>query len=283
MKIARRRDGWSEMFVADEPWDPAYAERFEDGTCDGLVVGAPTRGKSGPAVDLAFLPGITGLRSLRILNGVPDLSPVTRCPGLERLRLPASTTQELDLSALTELRELEAPWPAVARSLPLLASLVDLVLPEWKGASLAALGAKPALRSLRLETSRKHTTDMEGAALFPALRELRLYDGRLTHPDLLAGATALEDVSLLSAKTDTIAFVSALPHLRRLELENGGDLASLTPVAHHPALRELILSGSTRVVDGDLSPLLDNARLTFVALERGHAHYSHAPREVRRG
>ncbi|MFE1546333.1 hypothetical protein [Streptomyces sp. NPDC058718] len=283
MKIARRRDGWSEMFVTDEPWDPAYTERFEDGTCDGLVIGAPARRKSGPSVDLAFLPDVAGLRSLRILSGVPDLSPVTRCPGLVRLRLPASATQELDLSGLSELRELEAPWPVVARSLALLASLHDLVLPEWKGASLSALGPKPALRKLRLETSRKHVTDMEGAALLPALRELRLYDGRLARSELLAGAAALEDVSLLSAKTDAIAFVSGLALLHRLELENSGDIASLAPVADHPALREVIVSGSTRVVDGDLSPLLDNARLTFVALERGHAHYSHAPREVRKG
>ncbi|WP_031003426.1 hypothetical protein [Streptomyces sp. NRRL F-5727] len=283
MKIARRRDGWSEMFVADEPWDPAYAERFADGTCDGLVVGAPTRAKSAPAVDLAFLPDLVGLRSLRILNGLPDLSPVARCAGLERLRLPASTTGELDLSALSRLRELEAPWPVVARSLPLLAALDDLVLPEWKGASLSALGPQPALRALRLETTRKHVTDMEGAALFPALRELRLYDGRLDHPELLAGATALEDVSLLSARTDSIAFVSGLPRLRRLELENCGDIASLAPVADRAALREVILSGSTRVADGDLSPLLANTHLAFVAVERGHAHYSHPPREVRKG
>ncbi|MFJ5829112.1 hypothetical protein [Streptomyces sp. NPDC093089] len=283
MKIARRRDGWSEMFVTDEPWDPAYAERFEDGTCDGLVIGAPARRRTGPAADLAFLPDVPGLRSLRVLGGVPDLSPVTRCPALVRLRLPASATGELDLSGLPELRELEAPWPVVSRSLPLLPSLDDLVLPEWKGASLSALGPKPALRKLRLETGRKHVTDMEGAPLFPALRELRLYDGRIARPELLTGAAALQDVSLLSAKSDTIAFVSGLPLLQRLELENSGDIASLSPVADHPALREVILSGSTRVVDGDLSPLLDNPRLAFVALERGHAHYSHAPREVRRG
>ncbi|MFI8287512.1 hypothetical protein ACIGBL_00060 [Streptomyces sp. NPDC085614] len=283
MKIARRCGGWSEMFVTDEPWDPAYTERFEDGTCDGLVIGAPVRRKSGPAVDLAFLPDVEGLRSLRILSGVADLSPVTRCPGLVRLGLPVSATSELDLAGLPELRELEAPWPVVARSLPLLAALDVLVLPEWKGASLSALGSKPVLRKLRLESSREHVTDMEGAALFPALRELRIYGGRLARSELLAGAAALEDVSLLAAKTDAIDFVGALALLQRLELENSGDIASLAPVADHPALREVTVSGSTRVVDGDLSPLLDNVRLAFVAVERGHVHYSHAPREVRRG
>ncbi|MFE6222568.1 hypothetical protein [Streptomyces sp. NPDC057854] len=283
MKIARRRDGWSEMFVTDEPWDPAYAERFADGTCDGLVVGAPAARKKGPAADLGFLPGVPGLRSLRVLDGIPDLSPVARCTALVRLRLPASAGQELDVSALTELRELEAPWPVVARSLPLLASPDDLVLPEWTGASLAALGPKPALRKLRLETRRRHVTDIDGAALLADLRELRLYDGRIARPELLAGASALEDVSLLGAKTDTIGFAAALPRLRRLELENCGDIASLAPLAGHPSLREVMLSGSTRVADGDLSPLLSGPELAFVAVERGHAHYSHAPREVRRG
>ncbi|MFI8823833.1 hypothetical protein [Streptomyces sp. NPDC053431] len=281
MKITRRRGGPSEMFVTDEPWDPAYAERFADGTCDGLVVGAPLRPKAGP--DLAFLPDLPGLRSLRVLNGIKDLTPLTRCTNLERLHLPTTATRDLDLTALTELRELEIPWPAAARSIHAPTSVENLVIVDWTGESLSALGLKPALRKLRLESPRKHVTSMEGAALFPALEELRLYDGRLSHPDLLAGAVALTDVSLLAAKTDTITFVSGLPRLRRLELENTGDLTTLAPIATHPTLREVILSGSTKVTDGDLSPLLDNPRLTFVALERGHPHYSHAPHEVRRG
>lgn len=281
MKITRRRGGRSEMFVTDEPWDPGYAERFADGTCDGLVVGAPTRRKTGP--DLAFLPELPGLRSLRVLNGIADLSPVGRCAELERLHLPASADRDLDLSGLGKLRELEIPWAAGARTLPALTSLEDLVIPEWRGESLSVLGEKPALRKLRIESVRNHVTDMTGADLFPELDELRVYDGRLTHSARIAGAAKLADVSLLSAKTDDIGFVAGLPRLRRLELENSGDIASLAPVATHPALREVILSGSTRVADGDLTPLLDNPRLTFVAVERGHAHYSHPPREVRKG
>ncbi|MER6099881.1 hypothetical protein ABT154_29280 [Streptomyces sp. NPDC001728] len=283
MKIIRRRGGRSEMFVTGEPWDPAYAERFADGTCDGLVVGVPTCLNSGPATDLAFLPGVPGLRSLRVLKGLPDLSSVARCVELVRLSLPASATRELDLTGLTALRALEAPWPAVARSLSALDSLDELVATEWRGASLSALGPKPALRKLRLETGRDHVTDAEGTSLLPSLVELRLYGGRLAHPELLAGAVALEEVSLLTARTGSLAFVTGLPRLRRLELENSGDIGSLAPVRDHPALREVILSGSTTVADGDLSPLLGNPRLTYVALERGHAHYSHAPREVRKG
>ncbi|MFB9558470.1 hypothetical protein [Streptomyces roseoviridis] len=281
MKIIRRPDGRAEMFVIDEPWDPVHAERFADGTCDGLVVGAPTDRKAGP--DLAFLPGLTGLRSLRVLKGIADLSPVARCTGLERLRLPASAARALDLSGLVNLRELEIPWPAGARSVHALTSVEDLVITRWKGESLSVLGDKPALRSLRIESVRNHVTDAKGAALLPGLDELRFYDGRLARAELLSGAAALTDVSLLSTKTDAIDFVAGLPRLRRLELENSGEIASLAPLAAHPALREVVISGSTRVADGDLSPLVDNSRLTFVAVERGHAHDSHAPHEVRKG
>ncbi|MEU7022764.1 hypothetical protein ABZ990_19190 [Streptomyces sp. NPDC046203] len=281
MKITRRRGGPSEMFVTDEPWDPAYAGRFADGTCDGLVVGAPLRRKAG--FDLSFLPGLPGLRSLRVLKGIADLSPVARCADLERLRLPASATQGLDLSGLTKLREVEIPWSAGSRTIHAVASAENLLISEWKGESLSVLGAKPALRKLRIESVRNHVTSMEGAGLFPNLDELRIYDGRLAHSDLLADAAMLTDVSLLSAKTEAITFVAGLPRLRRLELDNSGDIASLAPIAAHPALWEVIVSGSTRVADGDLSPLLDNPRLICVAVERGHAHYSHAPREVRKG
>ncbi|MFG2867557.1 hypothetical protein [Streptomyces sp. NPDC048338] len=269
------------MFVIDEPWNASYAQRLADGGCDAMVVGAPMRRKRGP--ELSFLPSLSGLRSLRVLDGITDLSPVTRCADLERLQLPPSALHALDLSGLTALRDLEAPWSAVAGSLHALTSVENLVIVGWKGASLSALGAKPALRKLRIESMRNHVTDMEGADCLPHLDELRFYDGRLARPELLSGATALTDLSLLSTKTDAITFASGLPRLRRLELENNGDIASLTPIAAHPAIDEVTISGSTRVVDGDLSPLLTNTRLSFVSVEREHAHYNHSPHEVRKG
>ncbi|MET8508989.1 hypothetical protein ABZV60_30815 [Streptomyces sp. NPDC004787] len=281
MKIVRRRGGRAEMVVTDEPWDPAYAERFADGTCDSLVVGAPLRRRAGP--DLGFLPGLAGLRGLRVLHGVADVSPVAGCPGLERLSLPGSVTREVDLSGLTRLREVEVPWAAGARGLPGLAGVEDLVVTGWRGEALAVLGAKPVLRRLRIESVPGHVTSMEGAGRLPVLDELRCYDGRLARAELLTGPTALTDVSLLAARPGAIGFVAGLPRLRRLELENGGDIASLAPVASHPALREVILSGTTRVADGDLSPLLANPGLRFVAVEHGHAHYTHAPSAVRKG
>ncbi|MEU7028332.1 hypothetical protein AB0A60_16775 [Streptomyces sp. NPDC046275] len=281
MKIARRRGRRAEMFVTDEPWDPAYAERFADGTCDTLVVGSPLRRGAGP--DLGFLPGLAGLRGLRVLNGVADVSPVAECAELERLSLPGTVTRDVDLSGLTRLREAEVPWAAGARSLPVLAGVEDLVVTGWRGEALAVLGAKPVLRKLRIESVRGHVTSMEGAGRLPVLDALRCYDGRLVRAELLTGATALTDVSLLSARPGAIAFVAGLPRLRRLELENSGDIASLGPVASHPALREVILSGTTRVADGDLSPLLANPGLRSVAVEHGHAHYTHAPSEVRKG
>ncbi|GAA4875145.1 hypothetical protein GCM10023235_63000 [Kitasatospora terrestris] len=43
-------------------------------------------------------------------------------------------------------------------------------------------------------------------------------------------------------------------------------------------LREVAVTGSTTVTDGDLHPLVDNPALTGVRLERGAPHHSHRPR-----
>ncbi|MEU7383415.1 hypothetical protein AB0A91_26155 [Streptomyces sp. NPDC042207] len=245
-----------EMFLTEGQWRTDYSQHFIDGTCNGLVVGA---------------------------RGISDLSPVARCAELERLRVSELSSQELDLSGLTGLREAELPWKVAARSLRRLGALEDLTVTRWRATTLSALGAKPALRRLRLEAVRTAVTSAEGAGLFPELRELRLYDGRLTESGLLAGAKQLRSVALLSAKTDSVAFAAALPHLERLELENSGDIGTLAPLAEHPTLREVLVTGSTRIADGDLTPLAGNPWLSVIAVERGHKHYSHRPAEVRRG
>ncbi|MEV8098199.1 hypothetical protein [Kitasatospora sp. NPDC085879] len=75
-------------------------------------------------------------------------------------------------------------------------------------------------------------------------------------------------------------FAAALPRLR--VLDGCGPVDSLTPLTGHPVLREVYVTGSTVIADGDLRPLFDPA-LTVVAVERGAPHYSHRPADVRRG
>ncbi|MGW6915957.1 hypothetical protein ACWGB8_19395 [Kitasatospora sp. NPDC054939] len=77
-------------------------------------------------------------------------------------------------------------------------------------------------------------------------------------------------------------FAARLPRLERLVLENCGPLDSLAPLAGHPSLVEVAVVGDTVVQDGDLRSLADNPRLRVVAVERGAAHYSHTPAQVRR-
>jgi hypothetical protein len=43
-----------------------------------------------------------------------------------------------------------------------------------------------------------------------------------------------------------------MPRLRRLELDNSGEIASLAPLRGHPALTELYAIGSTHIRDGNL-------------------------------
>jgi internalin A len=55
----------------------------------------------------------------------------------------------------------------------------------------------------------------------------------------------------------SLASVEPLRHLRFLSFSQSGDLDSLSPLSNLTELRELYAWGTTRVLDGDLSPLFE--------------------------
>jgi hypothetical protein len=109
-----------------------------------------------------------------------------------------------------------------------------------------------------------------------------LYEGTLVDPQRLAGLSQLREVAFRATKVRDLGFVRALPRLKELELDNAGDVVTLGPLAGHPALESLAISGSTKIVDGDMNPILSIPRLRSFGIERGAAHYTHTPAELRR-
>ncbi|MFI5756500.1 hypothetical protein [Streptomyces sp. NPDC051569] len=90
-------------------------------------------------MDISFLKEIPHLRSLRLLRGVSDLTPVTRRTHLERLWVSEFHSQELDLSSFSRLREAEIPWKVGARSLSQLEAVEELTVTRWKGAVVVGI------------------------------------------------------------------------------------------------------------------------------------------------
>ncbi|MFG2822720.1 hypothetical protein ACGFX4_25195 [Kitasatospora sp. NPDC048365] len=281
MKIRTVAPGLREMQLDGEEWDAAYADRFAAGDCEGLLLG--TAGPGRGTVDIGFVRDVPGLRSVRLGLGIADPGPIGDCPGLTRVQIGLDQRGRVDFSRLTGLTDLQAPPQVGIETVADLRELRELYVPGWRSGSLELLGAKPRLEFLRIECRRNGTLSLAGAEAMPAVRRMWIYDGRLSDTSRLTALHELTELSLIGAKPADLGFVAGLPALADLTLENCGPLPTLAPLVGHPSLREVAVTGSSTVADGDLHPLVDNPALTGIWLERGAPHYTHRPAQVRRG
>lgn len=273
--------GLREMQLDGGEWDAAYADRSAAGECEGLLLG--TAGPGRGTVDIGFVRDVPGLRSVRLGPGIADPAPVGDCPGLTLVHIGLDQRGRVDFSGLARLAELQAPPQVGIETVAGLRELHTLYVPGRRSGSLELFGPKPRLEFLRIECRRNGTLSCAGAEAVPGVRRLWIYDGRLTDTSRLAALHELTELRLIGARPGDLDFAAALPALTDLTLENCGPLPTLAPLAGHPGLREVAVTGSTTVTDGDLRPLADHPALTGVRLERGPPHYSHRPAEVRHG
>ena len=270
------RDGCLDLI--DKCWSDDFADIYTERGCEGVLVGT----MRGPGLnDLNFLLRIPRLQRISVFGPVRDCSVITSLSNLRELHLPGSYKGPLPLAGLA-LRSLTVPTPSDLSGLADRATIERLLLTDWPKAhvSLSLLGAKPELNYLRIEFKRTAVVSVSGFAA-PELKELWLYDGRLTDVRHLVRMTKLQSLRIHSTRIASLDFVRQLPQLTTLTIENGGDLESLEPLRGHPRLSEVAFVGRTTMINGDLTPLLELPAAKSVALERGSPHYSHKPADVR--
>jgi hypothetical protein len=280
VKVRVSARGVRELAVVDEPWRPDFAERYRSEACTGLLIGCPT--VSGAIQGVEFVRELEGLRSVRLLKGIRDVSALFDLPRLEALNLDTAFRGTLALGGLPELRILETPFARGVETLGALRALSELIVFGWSAPDLTMLGEKPALCFLRIEMKRKVDLSCAGIEGAPSLERLALYEGALVDPQRLAGLSQLHEVAFRNTKVRDLGFVHALPRLKLLELDNVGDVRTLGPLAGHPTLESVAISGSTKILDGDMTPILSIPQLRSFGIERGAAHYTHTPAELRR-
>lgn len=280
IKVQVSAQGVRELAVIDEPWHAELGERFRAESCTGLLVGCP--GKRGVMGDLDFALELDGLRSVRLLRGIRDISAIFGLRQLEALQLDTVFSGPLNLTALSALRRLETPFVPGIETLPSARHLTDLIVFGWSAGDLSILGEKSTLRFLRVEVKRRTSVSAAGIERAQLLERLNFYEGTLLDPDRLAGLTRLTEVALRNTKIANIEFARKLLRLRFLEMDNVGNVATLRPLDGHPALEVVNLSGSTIIDDGDMNPLLRIPQLRSIGLTRAAANYSHSPRELRK-
>jgi len=203
--------------------------------------------------DVSRLVGL-GLKALSVPypDGI-DLSPVRDMDALEYLTLGAA--RPLDLRRLRSLRHLKADF---SKAMRLPESWPCLETCSWSGCSprsgdLTFMGSAPRLSKLELVEG--SIRSLRGVQDMP-LRELDLYGLRsLWSLDGLGPEVELVKLEKCSAIPD-FSPLGRCSALQTLVLADCGDVPSLRFIRSLPKLRRVVLFGDTRIVDGDLHPLV---------------------------
>lgn len=167
----------------------------------------------------------------------------------------------MDVAAFSHLKSLAAEWRAVRETIADAPALDKLIALDYDERDLWPLAQNEALTTVVLKPA-DYLESLDGIAMLSDLTELEI-----------AAAPLLDDLSELGAQPlrrlwlqdcgaihslDAIAVVTSL---RSLSVSGCGPIESLGPLTALDHLEVLYAWGSTRVVDGDLTPLTRLPRL----------------------
>ncbi|HEY9478149.1 MAG TPA: hypothetical protein VIQ26_06930 [Microbacteriaceae bacterium] len=244
--------------VVTGDWSPATAKALSRGKADGLVL---NYAKGYRERSLEFLQDWP-LRRIRILaRTITDLVPVYRMAAtLESISVITAPRAPLDLARLPKLTQLGAEWEQVESSIEAGGGLRDLYLGSYNPRDLTPLAQSTQLRSISMK-DRPYIESLAGIDAFPLLEKLGIYLARgLRDLSDLASASAprhLRELQLESdrgiTRLDEIGMATNLEFLNISELR---DIESLAPLGNLKLLDTLYAYGTTRVADGDLTPLM---------------------------
>jgi hypothetical protein len=259
--------------VVTGEWSSSARQALEDGEADGVVLNY-ARGFRPQPID--FLQGLP-IRRLNLLErSLSDVSPVySLASSLEELRLQIDPRVSLELERLPLVRTLAAAWPQIQGSIMFASQLEYLSVPSYTENDLTPLSSLSSLSSLIMK-ERPKLRSLDGIDGFPWLAHLGVH-----------GARGLEEISALRRwsspvlttlrlpscrRVVDIVPVAACPSLRFFELSEGGEIPSVAAVGDLQLLERLSLYGSTKVVDGDLSPIARLSRLTDFRMQSRPAY-----------
>jgi hypothetical protein len=226
------------------------------------------------------------IQQLTILaRTIADLSPVYRLDGtLERLSVQTSPKANIDLRRLPWLTSMGADWRQIADTIEYAIGLNDLYTTSYEPADLRPLQRNQALSRLRMK-QHPRLASLDGIQNLPVLGEVGIFGARrLDDIEALARRDAPSHLASLDLESCSgiVALDALAEHheLRYLGIGNCGHIASLRPVGGMTSLQRLWAYESTRIGDGDLTPLLGLGSLTDLRM-KPRQHYRPSLAEVK--
>jgi hypothetical protein len=254
--------------VVTGPWMAETVDALRRGEADGLVLNY-ARGFT--ETSLEFLDGGWGLRRLDVLDrGITDLAPIERlADSLEDLSVQAAPPAELDLGALPYLRSVAGEWALIRSTLGEVNALESVITWVFDEADLHDFRDHVNLQRLTIKEA-PYLESLSGAGGLPDLAVLGIVLARRLRDisDLTGLSSSLRELELQDCPAlSVIGEVESLVNLRFLGVNDCGDIESLIPVASLEQLESFYAWGSTRIVDGDLSPLARLPQLKEVRMQ----------------
>jgi hypothetical protein len=273
------RDGRLD-FDLRSAWSPAIRDAFVHSGADGLIANY-ARGFVGH--DLDFIRDLP-LRRLNVLaRTIRDLSPIYDLSAtLEELHVVAGSMTQVDLGALPQLRVLACNWIQVVDTLDQTTRLDYLAVGGYNPADLTPLAHLTSLRFLQMK-GRPAVRSLDGLEAMPWLAHLGIYLAPLEDTSVLAHmkSPVLTELRLGACRRiRSLSDMRGLVGLRFLDVSEGGDIDSLQPLTELKLLERLYLYGTTKITDGDLTPLRCLPRLKDLRI-MSRRHYKPSAPEVK--
>lgn len=262
-------------------WTSQIEALLEDGSIHTLVL---NRAHGFEAPSLEFLRPWP-LRGLHVLfPPLKDLSPIRRLrESLTDLKLEIFPTGEgvLDIEGFSRLQHLSVSWKMIEDQVSKITTVENLYLDRYSCPDLVPLAPLVSLRSLRMK-ERPKIKSLHGLQTFSRLERLAIHGAsQLADDSALQGssaATSLRELQLEACrKLSNMDNVSLASDLQFLNMGDCGDLESLAPLRRMRNLQRLSLYESTRILDGDLSPVLDLPELTDFRIANRRNYVPSAP------
>jgi len=232
-------------------------------------------GKGWIGKDVSFLSELPQLLSFKIIDlRIQSVAPVHVLRALLTLEVITYCQTEIMFSAFPQLDDCAIEWRPGAASLFGCSTLRHLFVNRYDGVDVDQFAKLNNLESLAILNA--PIRDLRGLRGLTRLKCLRL--ANLRQLTSLAGVEALANLEELEITAcdaiGSIQEVAFLKQLRRLQLNNDGDIASLKPLEVLSGLESVLFYESTNILDGNLQPLTFQKNLSRVSF-RNRRHYSH--------
>jgi len=272
IEIEFEKGTYGERAVLRSAWSEQIMEQIRLRRCPELEI---NHAKGWNGEDVSFLASLPWLRALKVIDlKIMSVEPIHQLHELRALEVTTYCGTPVRFSAFPKLEDCGLEWRPKSESLFDCTTLKKLFVNSYTGGNLTAFSRLANLESLAVLSAPIET--VEGIASLQKLRMLRLANlKKLRSLDGLQFLSMLEELEMHTCpRVASINEVGALANLRKLHLNNDGELASLKPLNAINRLESVLFYESTNIVDGDLSPLMNQKNLTRVSF-RNRRHYSH--------